>query len=67
LGIAERRRTDKAIQHDGAMFFDKASFLNSEYTDRILGGAGRVFGREKGAAISPFSTGDNLDFDIIVT
>lgn len=63
--MPERVRTDNAIQHDGAISFDKASFHNCAYTDRILGGAGRVLGRAKGAPISAFSTGDNLLFDIL--
>jgi hypothetical protein len=50
------------VSHAGApTFLADASCLNRLYTDRILGGAGSVFGRAKGALMSAFNEDDSLD------
>lgn len=50
------------MSHAGVpTFLADASCLNRSYTERILGGAGRVFGRAYGALMSAFSEGESLD------
>jgi len=53
--------TDNDSHAGNPTFLDAASCRNRSYTDRICGGAGSVFGRANGAAISAFKGPDSLD------
>jgi hypothetical protein len=66
LERTNKQRTERASHGADPTFFAAASVRRRSYTERMCGGAGRVLGRAKGAAMRAFSAGESFDMRIYI-